>query len=117
MTARKARVPRRLRQRVARTAGHCCGYCRTPERIAGIRLNIEHIIPESRNGKTVERNLWLACHACNEFKAARIQARDPVTARVFACGTRDRKSGTIIFDGATMARKSSVSRRAVAPPF
>src|SRR5262249_50825314 len=81
MSARKARVSRSLRARVARTAGHCCGYCRTPERIAGFRLNIEHIIPEARGGKTVEENLWLACHACNEFKGARIQGRDPETGK------------------------------------
>jgi 5-methylcytosine-specific restriction endonuclease McrA len=66
-------VPRRLRERVTRTAGNCCGYCRTPASIAGFRLSIEHIIPEAKGGKTVEENLWLACHACNEFKAARVQ--------------------------------------------
>lgn len=81
MTARKARVPYRLRARVARTAGYRCGYCRTPESIVGLRLSIEHIIPEAKGGKTVEENLWLACHACNEFKGARVQGRDPVTGR------------------------------------
>jgi hypothetical protein len=75
----KARVPRGLREVVARTAGYRCGYCRTPESIAGFRLSIEHIIPEAKGGQTVERNLWLACHACNEFKATRIEARDSVT--------------------------------------
>ena len=79
MSARKARVPRRLRERVAKAAGYCCGYCRTPESIAGFRLSIEHIIPEARGGKTVEANLWLACHACNEFKGAHVQAVDPTT--------------------------------------
>jgi 5-methylcytosine-specific restriction endonuclease McrA len=81
MTAGKARVPRRLRERVARTAGHCCGYCRTPQSIAGFRLSIEHIIPEARGGKTVEENLWLACHGCSEFKGARVQGRDPATGK------------------------------------
>jgi hypothetical protein len=64
---------------VAKAAGYCCGYCRTPERVAGFRLTIEHIIPESRGGKTAEDNLWLACHACNECKGARVQGRDPLT--------------------------------------
>lgn len=81
MSARKARVPRRLREQVAKEAAYCCGYCRTPERIAGFRLSIEHIIPEARGGKTVAENLWLACHACNEFKAARVHGRDPATGR------------------------------------
>jgi hypothetical protein len=81
MTARKGRVPRRLRERVARTAGYACGYCRTPESIAGFRMSIEHIIPEARGGQTVEVNLWLSCHACNEFKSARVQGPDPLTGK------------------------------------
>jgi hypothetical protein len=81
MTARKGRVPRRLRERVASAAGYCCGYCRTPERIAGFRLTIEHLIPEAKGGKTVEKNLWLACHACNEFKGARVRALDSTTGK------------------------------------
>jgi hypothetical protein len=79
--AGKRRVPRQLRERVVKAAGYRCGYCRTPESIAGFRLSIEHIIPEAKGGQTVEENPWLACHACNEFKAARIQGRDPKTGR------------------------------------
>jgi hypothetical protein len=79
--AGKDRLPRRLRERVAATAGFRCGYCRTPESISGFRLSIEHIIPESRGGKTVEQNLWLACHACNEFKGARVRGRDFTTGK------------------------------------
>jgi 5-methylcytosine-specific restriction endonuclease McrA len=75
----KARLPHRLREGVAKTAGYRCGYCRTPESIAGFRLSIEHIIPEARGGKNVEQNLWLACHACNEFKGVRVQGRDAAT--------------------------------------
>jgi hypothetical protein len=77
--AGKARVPRRLRDRVAMTAGHRYGYCRTPESITGFRLSTEHIIPEAKGGQTIESNLWLACHACNEFKGARIHVEDPAT--------------------------------------
>jgi HNH endonuclease len=75
------RVSRQLRERVARSAGYVCGYCRTPERIAGFRLNIEHIHPESKGGQTVEENLWLSCYGCNEFKGARTQASDPVSGK------------------------------------
>jgi 5-methylcytosine-specific restriction endonuclease McrA len=56
----KGYVPRDVRQRVARTAGYRCGYCRTPEQIAGFRLIIEHIIPKAKGGKTQESNLWVA---------------------------------------------------------
>ncbi|MBY0527041.1 MAG: HNH endonuclease [Gemmataceae bacterium] len=81
MSARKARIPRRLREQVAKQAGGCCGYCRTPARITGFRLSIEHIVPEARGGKSVEENLCLSCHACNEFKGARVQGVDPVTGK------------------------------------
>jgi hypothetical protein len=77
----KARLPRRLRDRVALTAGYRCGYRRTPQSISGFRLSIEHIIPEARGGKTVEQNLWVACHACNEFKGARVLGRDSATGK------------------------------------
>jgi hypothetical protein len=81
MTIRKTRAPRRVRERVAQAAGYCCGYCRTPQRITGERLRLDHIIPEASGGETVEDNLWLACVACNEFKGARTHGRDPKTGR------------------------------------
>ena len=77
----KARVPRRLRELVAMAAGYRCGYCRTPQTIAGFRLSIEHIVPKAKGGKTVKENLWLACHACNEFKGARVLGRNPFTGK------------------------------------
>lgn len=80
MTGR-AHIPRRLHARVAQAAGHCCGYCRTLERITGYRMTVDHIVPEARGGKTLEDNLWLACVACNQFKGVRMQARDPATGR------------------------------------
>ncbi len=39
-------IPRALRERVATQAGHRCGYCLLDERLVGIALEIEHIIPE-----------------------------------------------------------------------
>jgi len=57
---------------VAQTADYSCGYGRTPQRITGYRLSIDHIRPKAKGGQTVEENLWLACVACNEFKGARI---------------------------------------------
>ena len=76
------RIPRRLRDNVASAAGYCCGYCRTPEALVGFRLTIEHIIPEARGGKRVEENLWVSCHACNEFKGAQIQGKDLLSGKI-----------------------------------
>jgi hypothetical protein len=42
-------------------------------------LEVEHIIPRARRGKTTFNNLCLACHRCNEYKSDRVEAKDPVT--------------------------------------
>jgi hypothetical protein len=44
-------------------------------------MHIEHIIPKTAGGLSIEENLWLACPACNEFKGAQTHAIDPVTGR------------------------------------
>ena len=61
-----------------------CGYCLTSERLTGIRLTIDHIIPVAAGGPTEENNLWLACRACNEFKGIQTQAPDPQTGEMVA---------------------------------
>ncbi len=82
MPARKPRISRLVRGRVAKDAGDRCGYCRTPQRIIGYRLTIDHIIPEAKGGRAVDENLCLACAACNQSKGARVRARDPITGRL-----------------------------------
>jgi 5-methylcytosine-specific restriction endonuclease McrA len=72
-------VPAWLRERVAEAARHRCGYCLTSEAIVGAPMEIDHLIPESLGGLTEEMNLWLACSLCNDHKADRMAAPDPVT--------------------------------------
>jgi len=72
-------IPVELRRQVQADASRRCGYCRSPEVLTGMPLEIEHIIPEAAGGLTVRENLWLACHRCNEFKGDRTQAIDPLT--------------------------------------
>ena len=76
---RKKRISAHLRQRIAKQAGYRCGYCLTSQHITGVRMQIDHIIPESADGTTTEDNLWLACSSCNEFKGAQTHAFDYVT--------------------------------------
>ena len=45
-------------------------------------MEVDHIIPESLGGATVEDNLWLACSLCNDHKGDRIAAADPVSGEV-----------------------------------
>lgn len=68
--------------RVATQARSRCGYCLTPEWITGMPMEIDHIIPRARGGRTIEDNLWLACGPCNEYKLDNMTAIDPVTVTV-----------------------------------
>ena len=75
-------VSKELRELVAVQARHRCGYCLTAEAVVGAPMEIEHIIPESLGGLTVESNLWLACSLCNDCKSNRIAVADPESGQV-----------------------------------
>jgi hypothetical protein len=75
----RRRIPRSLRQRALAESRHQCAYCHTLTAITGARLVTDHIIPEAAGGQTVWDNLCVACHACNEYKGAQVQAQDPLT--------------------------------------
>ncbi len=72
----------KLRRRIAAQAEYRCGYCLTSERLSGIPLTLDHLIPWAAGGLTVESNLWMACRPCNEFKGTQTHAVDPLTHRV-----------------------------------
>lgn len=72
-------IPLSLRRQIQADAGHRGGYCRSSQRISGIPLEVEHIVPDSLGGPTVRENLWLACHQCNKFKSNRQRFEDPET--------------------------------------
>lgn len=74
-------ISKSLRRQISQQASFRCGYCLTPERISGARLEIDHIQPESLGGPTTEQNLWLACHSCNLFKGAQSHGSDPQTGK------------------------------------
>ncbi len=58
-----------------------CEYCFSPENYSSSTFEIEHILPISKDGKTVLENLALACSSCNKFKSHRIEAVDIETNR------------------------------------
>lgn len=76
---KRARITAALRRRVAEQARHRCGYCLSPEWIIGAVMELDHIVPVSHGGRTIEDNLWLACSACNDHKHDRLEAPDPET--------------------------------------
>jgi hypothetical protein len=45
-------IPVELARRVRETARNRCGYCLTPQHLVLGRLQIEHLVPLSRGGKT-----------------------------------------------------------------
>ena len=68
-----------LRQEIREADRSSCAYCLTSEANSGIPLTFDHIWPLSKGGQTIYENLCLACRTCNEFKAGRTEAEDPLT--------------------------------------
>lgn len=77
-----AYVSDKLRNEVAEDAGIRCGFCRSSCEVIGTKLEIEHLIPESKGGKTVRENLWMACGRCNRRKSDRVYGTDPLTSKM-----------------------------------
>ena len=64
----------KLRFSILRRDNFTCQYCgRTPQN--GVKLQIDHIIPESKGGKFVEENLITSCEECNLGKRDVILAK------------------------------------------
>jgi 5-methylcytosine-specific restriction endonuclease McrA len=61
-------VPINLRKRLRAVSGRRCSYCRSDELLMGAPLEVEHIVPRAKGGKTTISNLCFACHRCNKFK-------------------------------------------------
>ena len=72
-------VPKKLQQKIARSAKERCGYCLVSALITGVDVQVEHLWPTSKGGLTVEDNLWLACSECNQRKADRTLVVDSLT--------------------------------------
>ena len=68
------------RRLVRQRAQGRCEYCRLPQAAQPfVTFHVEHILPRSRGGQTVESNLALSCPNCNLHKSARLAAIDPET--------------------------------------
>ncbi len=72
-------VSHAIRERIAQQAQFRCGYCVTQERISGVPLTVEHLIPRSKGGNDTDENLWMSCRLCNEAKGVLVDAHDPET--------------------------------------
>lgn len=77
----KTKIPEPLRLSIVEQFQSRCAYCQTQQSISGVRLTVDHIVPESLGGKTEADNLCLACWDCNLYKAARIALFDDISQR------------------------------------
>ncbi len=74
-----SRAKEKLRQRVFERAHFECEYCRSAQYLLSDDLEIDHICPKARGGRTIDNNLCAACRKCNELKRVQINAVDPRT--------------------------------------
>ncbi len=74
-------IPANLQRLVARRAGGRCEYCELSQEGQEARFHIDHVVPATRGGATIEENLALACVSCSLRKAAKQSALDPQTGR------------------------------------
>ncbi|MDB9524900.1 HNH endonuclease signature motif containing protein [Oscillatoria sp. CS-180] len=72
----KSRISESLRLAIVEQFQSRCAYCQTQQQISGVRLTVDHIIPESLGGATEKDNLCLACWDCNLYKASRVAVFD-----------------------------------------
>ncbi len=73
-------VPLAVRDLSAERDKQRCAYCLTTEENCGLRMHVDHIIPEVAGGLTTPDNLCLACFSCNVYKGVQQTAIDPLTA-------------------------------------
>ena len=66
------------RQQILQRAKECCEYCQTQQKVI-IKLEIDHIVPESRGGSDELDNLCAACRQCNGYKQHYETGIDPET--------------------------------------
>lgn len=62
----KQRIPLNLRRSVIARDGNHCVYC--DEDLTDGEIHLDHVIPESKGGKTIYDNLQVTCRRCNLAK-------------------------------------------------
>lgn len=70
---------KKLKEFVFRRALGLCEYCKSPANISSQPFVIEHIVPKSKGGETVEENTALSCQGCNNYKYNKVSGKDTIT--------------------------------------
>jgi 5-methylcytosine-specific restriction endonuclease McrA len=92
-------VSKALREKITEQARRRCGYCQSQQSVSGVKMEVDHIIPESVSGLNVEENLWLSCTDCNDYKNKRFNGTDEEIRKPFRFSIRVLKFGLTIFNG------------------
>lgn len=101
-------IPTTWQQQVAERSQYRCSYCQSQQRLMGVSLTIDHIIPQSLGGATELDNLCLACWDCNLVKETGLRELTHRRECRFVCLTPINKGGRITLDGAMMVHTLSV---------
>lgn len=110
-------LPKKLDEKIRLAANNRCGYCLGKQIHVFAWLEIEHLQPRSKGGKTVDENLWLACTYCNTFKGSQTHGIDSETNRKVLLFNPRRQDWTKHFsldlDQATIIGRSPCGRATV----
>jgi len=72
-------VTSKIRIQLEKRDKKLCQYCLNSEDNCGLRMHVDHIIPESAGGVSTLDNLCLVCFSCNVYKGAKQIWNDPLT--------------------------------------
>lgn len=69
--SRKQKISKGKRFKILRRDGYRCQLCGRTAQEDGVKLEVDHKIPESKGGPTKPSNLWTLCFDCNRGKGVR----------------------------------------------
>lgn len=75
-------IPTALRQLVHERAHNRCEYCLLPNFVTYYPHEVDHILAEKHDGKTIESNLCLSCVQCNHHKGSDLASVDSQTGEI-----------------------------------
>ena len=73
-----------MRKTIVERAKGCCEYCHSQAKFATQAFSVEHIKPQSKDGKTTPDNLALACQGCNNHKYNKTEIDDQSTEKIIS---------------------------------
>ena len=85
-------IPRKIREEILKQATYSCEYCKSAEEYTASKLELDHIVPESKGGTDDSHNLCACCRNCNSSKLTAQTAIDPETSeQVILFNPREQK--------------------------